>query len=449
MCQIEIDTRVAGIGLQSDSERLGPGNQIFARPLLMFRQLCLKKVLNQGAIAGMMGHKLENCYDYRIHSMSPEASLIVSCCRQFLGTQSSQRLSDAVRGINWDTAISLADVHSVMPILYSTLKQEGQIEVPEALYACFQANIWNNLTLAGELLRLINLLEAQGVAAIPLKGPMLAVQVYGDLGLRAFADLDLLVRPEDVPRTRDILLNSGYRINWTLPSSAESAWLRIKERQLSFSQSHGSVLVDLHWGLLPDYCSGASGLEAVWSRRQNVGLGGQSVPVLSPEDLLVYLCAHGGKHLWKRLGWVCDIAALLESRPNMNWSLALATATRYGSRRVILVGFRLVNVLFGIQLPDEVLRVIRADPVVESLARDIHARLFADPPNRQSPLEACRLNMRMIDGIVNKIRYFAGIVITPGGAEWRALPLPSWLYPVYYPFRMARIAAKYAWFGRR
>jgi hypothetical protein len=380
--------------------------------------------------------------------MSPEADLIVSCCRQFLRTQRSYELCNAPGGISWDTAVNISDLHSVMPLLYSTLKQAGHTEIPETLHANFQANARRNLTLSSELLKIVALMDAQGITAIPLKGPMLAVQVYGNLGLRAFSDLDLLIRPADVPRATDVLLGNGYSMDWGLHSSTESAWLKVKEQQLSFVDSGGSVLVDLHWGLLPDYCASVSDLETVWSRKQAIMFGGQLVPTLAPEDLLVYLCAHGGKHLWERLGWICDIAALIQARPDMNWRLALDTATRHDARRVVLVGFQLVNQMFGVQLPDEAIRWMRADPVSASLARDIRARLFLDPLARQSSLEACRLNLRMIEGLANKIRYFAGIVITPGEAEWRLLRLPSWLYPLYYPFRMARIAAKYAWSGK-
>jgi len=382
--------------------------------------------------------------------VSAEASLIISCCRDFLRTRSLHNLPDAASGINWDTAIHLADIHSVTPILFSSLKQRAEKEkIPDPLHACFQANARKNLTLASELLKILALLQAEGVTAIPLKGPMLAVQVYGNLCLRAFSDLDLLIRPVDVPRARDVLLSNGYSTNWALPSSADSAWLKIKEQQLSFVQANESVLVDLHWGLLPDYCGGALDLESVWSRKQAIPFGGQVVPTLSPEDLLVYLCAHGGKHLWARLGWICDIAALIEARRDMNWTVALATAKRHEARRVVRVGLQLVSQMFGTQLPDEVVRWMRGDAGTASLARDIENRLFPDPRPHQSSWEACRLNLRMMQGLANKIRYFAGIVITPGEAEWRILRLPSWLYPLYYPFRMARMVARFAWFGRR
>jgi hypothetical protein len=35
---------------------------------------------------------------------------------------------------------------------------------------------------------------------------------------------------------------------------------------------------------------------------------------LSLENLLLVRCAHGSKHLWERLGWICDVAELIRVR---------------------------------------------------------------------------------------------------------------------------------------
>ncbi len=41
-------------------------------------------------------------------------------------------------------------------------------------------------------------LERAGVAALPLKGPLLSRDLYGDPGMRSAVDLDLLVRAEQL-----------------------------------------------------------------------------------------------------------------------------------------------------------------------------------------------------------------------------------------------------------
>jgi Uncharacterised nucleotidyltransferase len=79
-----------------------------------------------------------------------------------------------------------------------------------ALRHHFQVNALRNVFLAGTLLKLLRLLEAHGIAALPYKGPVLAALAYGNVAFRQFGDLDLLVRPQDADRAKALLWAQGY-----------------------------------------------------------------------------------------------------------------------------------------------------------------------------------------------------------------------------------------------
>ena len=51
---------------------------------------------------------------------------------------------------------------------------------------------------------------------------------------------------------------------------------------------------------------------------------------MASEDLLIDLCAHGCKHLWQRLAWIGDIAALTRSR-RLAWDVVIARAAGAGT----------------------------------------------------------------------------------------------------------------------
>src|SRR5262245_54457784 len=51
-----------------------------------------------------------------------------------------------------------------------------------------------------QLVEIVAALEALGIQVMPYKGPMLALDAYGDPALRLFNDLDILVAPTDVDR---------------------------------------------------------------------------------------------------------------------------------------------------------------------------------------------------------------------------------------------------------
>jgi len=59
--------------------------------------------------------------------------------------------------------------------------------------------------------RVIELMNRDGVRALPLKGPLLARTLYGDPAMRPTNDIDLLVTTEDLPRAVDVAQRLGYR----------------------------------------------------------------------------------------------------------------------------------------------------------------------------------------------------------------------------------------------
>jgi hypothetical protein len=61
----------------------------------------------------------------------------------------------------------------------------------------YMMNAARNMKMTAELLRILDALKEAGIKAMPLKGPVLAQQLYGDVALRQFSDLDILVARED------------------------------------------------------------------------------------------------------------------------------------------------------------------------------------------------------------------------------------------------------------
>jgi hypothetical protein len=55
-----------------------------------------------------------------------------------------------------------------------------------------------NLFLEKELLTLLDTFKANNIMAVPFKGPLLAVAIYGDMLLRECGDLDFLIKRKDV-----------------------------------------------------------------------------------------------------------------------------------------------------------------------------------------------------------------------------------------------------------
>ena len=189
-----------------------------------------------------------------------------------------------------------------------------------------------------------------GIEAVPYKGPVLAACMYGNLALRQFVDLDIIVRRRDVFRASDVLQSVGYRPNFPLTRAQEAGYLRSRYA-VELERDDGYFAVELHWEVAPRYFAFPLDTERLWARLDQVSMYDTTVRTLAPEDLLLMLCAHGAKHLWEKLGWICDIAELVRTHRGMDWDRVAAQARELRSERILGLGLLLASDLLGADVP--------------------------------------------------------------------------------------------------
>ena len=86
-------------------------------------------------------------------------------------------------------------------------------------------------------------LERAGVAALPLKGPLLSRELYGDPGIRSAVDLDFLVAPEHLDLAARTIAERGYSLQ---PDAYQTNGLPRLHHLLTHDA--GQLLpVELHW----------------------------------------------------------------------------------------------------------------------------------------------------------------------------------------------------------
>lgn len=179
--------------------------------------------------------------------------------------------------LDWAYITRTARAHGVLAIVARSLKARGWEGVPagvvQELTGYRRALLARNLFLSGRLGELLALLAGQGIAALPYKGPVLAAYAYGDVGLRPFSDLDILVSAGDVLRAKEVLLAHGYR-SLTPRSDADSdrkAEALPPGYAFALRSADDRVLVELHWKLTPSF---PLVLEDLLARAQPLALPG-------------------------------------------------------------------------------------------------------------------------------------------------------------------------------
>ena len=137
--------------------------------------------------------------------------LLLACARLDADRAARVAAIAAAREVDWDALVRLARPHGMLPLVADALGEAGVAPpaVRAALERALRDNLRRNVFLTAELFKLLALLEARGVPAVPYKGPALAALLYGNVGLRQFGDLDVLVRARDLGRAKELLLASG------------------------------------------------------------------------------------------------------------------------------------------------------------------------------------------------------------------------------------------------
>src|SRR6185503_3617693 len=119
-----------------------------------------------------------------------------------------------------------------------------------------------------------------------------AMQAWGSLSLRPFVDLDLLVRPGDVPRALEVLEAEGYGRVLRMSPARQRAFDRVDgDHQLVHGET--GLLLELHARVSPTRFAMPVETDALMRRAQPVRVGGGEVRTLGDDDLLVVLCVHG------------------------------------------------------------------------------------------------------------------------------------------------------------
>ncbi len=311
-----------------------------------------------------------------------------------------------------------------------------------------EAVAWRNLRQTQELLSVHGNMEAAGALAVPFKGPLLAMQLYGNLAQRQSHDLDFLIRRADLGRAGAVLVARGYRPPALLTTRRGTRFLDTLGHY-RFTRGDRAV-VELHWDFAPRHFPYPINLERVWSHLEPVRLGGTLLYTVPQDELLFLLCAHGAKHAWVRLGWIRDVAQLVRVTRDTNWKAVLADASGRGAFRMVLLGLLLAAELCDAPVPQEVLQRARSDATVASLAREVRDRLTADPQREPTAAQLRRFQFRVRDRWRDRVRVFAVQALTPGPGDWEWMRLPDYLDLLYYVLRPVRLAVNYArsWFRR-
>jgi hypothetical protein len=299
--------------------------------------------------------------------------------------------------IKWGRIDELAAAHHLRRLLHRHLKHDKlRPTIPPNVWRTIESHAIavtaKNSLRSHELIRIIKLLRNENIPALPFKGPILAAQIYGDPALREFSNLDLLVRTEDLLRTKLLLVHHGFIANENVAAENLDAQLSAQ-----FTSADGNVQLHLHTHLLNDSS------DSIWKRATWTDLAASPVRTIAREDLFPLLLAQGARHHWERLSSLVDIAEFLRANPVMNYAAILESAKTAGNWRVYALGFYLAYGLLDAPIPREILKEVSAPEVFE-LASNVGTWLFHEE-NRLQPgaMDETRFHLKSKERVTDRL----------------------------------------------
>ena len=358
--------------------------------------------------------------------------------------------------LDWDYFDRLVSQHRTQPLLIRGLRQFGADCPPElAKYRAQQNRFAMQSMERIRALAAVNEAFAKAdIRMISMKGPMLAMELYGDPSMRTSRDLDVMVEEADLDRAGEILTQMGFRLEEHLYSATplRHKFYTMVEHEKHRVYNKGEICIELHWQ--SDYQREQSFRE-LWSRREERQLLGRPIALMGADDRYPALIVHAAEHGFLRLRWLLDLYELQKKR-EFSWEHVFDLMEAQGLGVVLL---ETMLVMYRLDLPGledvrcERFSLTRTESGIRlalgdrKLAERAAALCEAVYPLLLRSVRATEPEWKADDSLLPNTVYgktalqWVLTVLGPTEFEYELIDLPDWLFWLYFiirPFNWVR-----------
>lgn len=354
--------------------------------------------------------------------------------------------------IDWNDFIKLVvDRHRVTGPVYKNLMHYVKAFIPESvsdkLKKRYHQSAFKMLAMTTELVKITGIFDKHGIRALPFKGPVLGMQLFGDCCMRRSGDLDIVVPQESVPHAEKLLMNSGYQKIKPQNQFSRKQYESFIKKSLHFNffNPDTQIAVELHWKFFPDYICSVD-FDGVWQNRQMIKIGQNQLPSCALDDTVILLLIHGGKHCWRQLFWLNDIFLILNNYTSHDFKRLMNRIEALDIQRIAFSAMILLETLFDVDLPESIHSMDRKDKRISFL---VQTSLFhiteSDELNQMLNFPFFKIkyllsNFFLVSNSRYKAEFFCKVLFPP---DFSYLSLPDSFFFLYYPLR------PFFWFFRK
>ncbi len=374
---------------------------------------------------------------------SKEIELLLQCSGMNLSDSTRDRISELVaQGIDWEIFKKLAIYHRM---LFVALKNLAPVKdkIPKEYQHQFKemaiSSGAQSLFLGSFLEKILSAFEKENIFVMPFKGPVLAEQVYTDVVLKPFFDLDILVDKDDVPGALDILTRMGLSPQFDFDTGQLQKFIANEDHIVCYGFQQG-LNVKLHWELSGLYLNAPLTVEKLKNCITAISFNDREVPCLSVEALIVYFCVHGAKHRWHALEQIFTVAELIKANQAIEWHEIEALADAWQCKKMVFLGLYLASKLLKAPVPFTLFtraETYNVPKLVTKTIDDLLNRPVFRLPDAEDRFSYFHIRVR--DSFFDKGRYLLRLLLRPTYKEWYQRILPAPLSCLHYFFRPLRL----------
>jgi hypothetical protein len=263
---------------------------------------------------------------------------------------------------DWKGIVNVAQANNIIPMISKVINELPNNLVPKHVkkvlnrmeheIAYHNDKIWNNLSQVLSSLSEYDVLIMKELAFVEL--------VYKKRNLRSIGDVDLLVCEDVKGAIVGDLIALGYQ-----PYYVPTYDYRLKYSSGFHMINSHDIWFDLQWKHYQvTWETKSSNIfpadDHIWLKAFERVVAGSKVYVMSNEDMILHLCLHAEGHEYSELVQLCDLAEFLNlySR-DLDWEQFLQKVVDRGRQSSVFFALLLVESLFDVQIPKDVLKRLK------------------------------------------------------------------------------------------
>ena len=250
--------------------------------------------------------------------------------------------------------------YRLLPLVYKQLLRKNANEPYTKLLQGLYKRTWyeNQLKFQASA-GMLRALHNAGIKTLILKGQALAVQYYGDVGVRPMADIDLLVPKDNVFQAIAAL----YDLGWFTIEDGQFFREALNVRQSHTLRNAEGIEIDLHWCVLHS-CQDEQINSSFWEASAPLKINDVETRALCPTDQILHVCAHGLMwNLVPPIRWVVDALTILNTtKSTINWNRLVTLSIQSNKSLQLYAALSYLRSEFRADIPTEALSQLEAAP---------------------------------------------------------------------------------------